>query len=170
MTFDFGHLDAQGHQPNLSPSTRRAVGPGTWNGIVLASGGRRLIAFFFDGMLLLIGQAIAEAITGWSTWFTVPWLVFNHIFLQAYTGRSVGKMFAGLYLILPAQTGTREPARRPLPLGLAVLRFVCHIADLVFVISIPWLLYSEKRQMIADTFAGTLCVTNRGYEQVRLVA
>ena len=77
MTFDFGHLDAQGHQPNLSPSTRRAVGSGTWNGIVLASGGRRLVAFVFDGFLLLIGQGIAEAITGWSTWFTALWLVFN---------------------------------------------------------------------------------------------
>ncbi|KGM12101.1 RDD family protein [Cellulomonas bogoriensis] len=93
--------------------------------------------------------AFVALILGWAGYIAM--FIWNRVFRQGRTGRSVGKQLVGLTLIAEA-TG------RPVGAGPAFLRDLVHVVDGFFYIGYLWPLWDEKRQTFADKIMATVVV------------
>ncbi|HEX4655025.1 MAG TPA: RDD family protein [Mycobacteriales bacterium] len=80
--------------------------------------------------------------------------VWNTIFRQGKTGRSLGKEWMGITLL-------RESDGQPIGAGMTFVRGIAHILDaLPLYIGFLWPLWDRKRQTFADKVCGTVVVKN----------
>ena len=78
--------------------------------------------------------------------------LWNQIFRQGKTGRSLGKEWVGIMLI-------RESDGQPIGAGMTFVRAIAHILDaLPCYIGFLWPLWDKKRQTFADKVCGTVVV------------
>lgn len=75
--------------------------------------------------------------------------VWNLVFRQGRTGRSIGKSVLGIKLVKES-TGDVAGA------GLTFGRQVCHIVDSCFLLGYLWPLWDDKRQTFADKICSTV--------------
>lgn len=78
--------------------------------------------------------------------------IWNTIFRQGRTGRSLGKEWVGITLL-------RESDGQPIGAGMTFVRAIAHILDAIpFYIGFLWPLWDKKRQTFADKVCGTVVV------------
>ncbi|GAA0971923.1 Proline-rich antigen [Nocardioides aquaticus] len=75
--------------------------------------------------------------------------IWNVVFRQGRTGRSLGKSALGTILL-------KEETGRPLGAGMTFVRQLCHVLDGFFYLGYLWPLWDAKRQTFADKIVGTV--------------
>lgn len=80
--------------------------------------------------------------------------VWNVVFRQGRTGRSIGKSVLGIKLV---KESTGDVAGSGLTFG----RQVCHVLDSFFLLGYLWPLWDDKRQTFADKICSTVVLDQK---------
>jgi uncharacterized RDD family membrane protein YckC len=149
-----------GQQPYGQPGYGQ---PAPYTGAPYASWIQRVGAYLVDALVIVPGYLIAlvgASIGGGAGAFLmiVGYLgaiavgLWNYVFRQGSTGKSIGKQTLGLTLI-----GERTGA--PIGAGMAFLRGLAHFLDsLACYLGYLWPLWDSKRQTFADKICSTVVI------------
>jgi uncharacterized RDD family membrane protein YckC len=80
--------------------------------------------------------------------------VWNLVFRQGRTGRSIGKSVLGIKLV-------RESTGEVAGAGLTFGRQICHVVDSFFLLGYLWPLWDDKRQTFADKICSTVVLDHK---------
>lgn len=92
-------------------------------------------------VLAVVGVVVVLGIHAWNRWFRA-----------GRTGQSIGRKTFGITMI-------RATSGRPLGMGMAFLRDVCHVVDtMTCYLGWLWPLWDRRRQTLADKIVGSVVV------------